>query len=143
MFLPKQNQSVEDNHKEFFDATSFRECIVIAKQRNHMSDNRLAALARVEQSRLNKYCHNKILFLRLSEYLRLCMALKLTKEEAVWAISWDEKAFKPCENDICLALLEMYSTSEVQYSSFKKNPEHFLDKAEKIVADCHQEYLLW
>lgn len=63
---------------QFFDATSFRECIVIAKQRNHMSENRLAALARVEQSRLNKYCHNKILSLRISEYLRNSLWLSST-----------------------------------------------------------------
>ena len=70
------------------------------------------------------------------------MALKLTKEEAVSAIAWDEKAFKPCDKDVCLTLIEMYSTAKVQYPSDGNNPEHFLDTAEKIVADCHQEYLL-
>lgn len=117
------------------EKSTFTEHIFWYLNKLGLSENRLATLARIEQSELNKIVniHSSKARKNVPVYqlVKICLALGLNEEQAADLMARRERALSPANSlhDLYRQLIGLYATSPDLQNKFKPQPEHYLDFA--------------
>lgn len=131
-FLPKEVAPITISTK-----SSFKQCYDYYLDRAKLSENRLAKLARIEQSTINKIANNKIKNVQIDTLVCICLALGLTLEQTNDLLARRERALSPANDthDIYKYLITYYLEKGIKADHFANNPEKFLEKADEILIE--------
>ena len=105
-------------------------------QRAEISQNRLAACARINQSYLNKIANGKLKNVPIEALVNICLALRLSGDEAKDLLARKERALSPANpaHQVYTELIDEYHQRKIDY---KKDMEvaNFLLMADKRLCD--------
>lgn len=99
---------------ELSETASFKQYLDHYTQRAGLTENRLAACARIRQQRLNKIANGYIRDVDVETLVRLCLALGLTEPEALDLMARRERALSPANplHRVYRDLLGIYAQRE-------------------------------
>ena len=118
------------------DNASFGDCLETYTLRRGISQNCLAACARVNQSRLNKISNERIKDVPVDVLVCICLALKLSVEESKDLMARKSRAFSPADpvHQAYIELIEDYQEKPIDYSNMYQITE-FLNDADDALTE--------
>ena len=117
------------------DSASFGEYLNYYTQRAKISQNRLAICARINQSYLNKLANGRINDAPVDTLVSICLALRLSQDEARDLLARKERAFSPANptHQIYMELIDKYHMKQIDYKD-KMEIANFLVEADAYLA---------
>ena len=118
------------------DNAPFGDCLKFYTLRRGISQNCLAACARINQSRLNKISNERIKDVPVDVLVCICLALQLSEDESKDLMARKSRAFSPADpvHRAYIELIRYYHGIPIDYSNEYQVTE-FLYKADRILAD--------
>jgi len=110
-------------------------------QRAGLSENKLSAFSRLNQSTLNKIVNGKMKNVSIPMLVCICLALGLNEAESVDLLSRRERAFSPADDThrVYRELIRIYSMKKIDYK--RTDPEMLLKDADEYLKRAKKPHL--
>ena len=110
-------------------------------QRVGLSENKLSAFSRLNQSTLNKIVNGKMKNVSIPMLVCICLALGLNEAESVDLLSRRERAFSPADDThrVYRELIRIYSMKKIDYK--RTDPEMLLKDADEYLKRAKKPHL--
>ena len=124
-------------------SASFDSYLSYYRQRLNVSENKLAACARMSQSKLNKITNRKTKDVKLEDLVCLCLALGLNEEESYDLMSRKDRVLNLTNprHVVFLELIRIYSKKQINNKKHWTKLLFELDEADKYLKERGFELL--
>ena len=119
------------------DSESFGVFLSYYTQREEISQNKLAECARINQSYLNKIANGRINDVPVNTLVSICLALRLSLDEAKDLLARRERAFSPANkaHKVYMELINEYHKREVNYKDCYAVASFLLDADRRLQSE--------